>query len=676
MRGKIPLRRSLTLSRVKHKGLRGRRSSTSALKVETPTSTSTPTLTSTSTSTESPSLSSSTINKNAQKILSKAAKARKKSSIDDDDDDTSSSDDDDDNHNNNNHQNTGENIFFCRSDSNSRFDFQRTWSVNAFSTSNHSIGNHSVGDVYLDDSDNTDSSESEFAFDDGDVKDDTGNITSAKKKKKSKQSNCRPNRRGRRKDHQKMNVTSEIILECDEEKDEDEEEKNNNEEEVNDDDDKNNSNDDDYSASYGYNIPGTSTMGRRTSMLSSTMATAISNNDNVDMMIDSGYSSDSALVRRRMETIQKQHKEAQRQQGNKRATEGGKKKKKKSKNKNKSKKKDKKKAKKNGKPGSSTTLSSCGDSVVTTNSSEDDDFIFLKKDDVDDGDNTVSKKKKKKKKMKSVGKKEMDTKDDNVTSNNFGDTGYHNYDKRLEELEKLEWKVSEERGLLQKEREVMAFERESIEMQLNEEFHKCDDLTVRVRELEQVVQSNKLSNAGNNAESIDVKEIMKVRYEKEKDDLKKQLFDKDTEIENLKRTAKDLKILQDTNNNNDTNVTDFNSANITDNGKSRERLLGELLQTVAKLTSKESQLKQQTKELDLAQEELDSLRDGKQMTQLKNSLSSIQLEMKELKQELYKERTEKTTKLKEKDETITFLMNELASLKQAQSISSPRPMMR
>mmetsp|Transcript_46053 Transcript_46053/g.51979 ORF Transcript_46053/g.51979 Transcript_46053/m.51979 type:complete len:677 (-) Transcript_46053:190-2220(-) len=676
MRGKIPLRRSLTLSRAKHKGLRGRRSSTSALKVETPTSTSTPTLTSTSTSTESPSLSSSTINKNAQKILSKAAKARKKSSIDDDDDDTSSSDDDDDNHNNNNHQNTGENIFFCRSDSNSRFDFQRTWSVNAFSTSNHSIGNHSVGDVYLDDSDNTDSSESEFAFDDGDVKDDTGNITSAKKKKKSKQSNCRPNRRGRRKDHQKMNVTSEIILECDEEKDEDEEEKNNNEEEVNDDDDKNNSNDDDYSASYGYNIPGTSTMGRRTSMLSSTMATAISNNDNVDMMIDSGYSSDSALVRRRMETIQKQHKEAQRQQGNKRATEGGKKKKKKSKNKNKSKKKDKKKAKKNGKPGSSTTLSSCGDSVVTTNSSEDDDFIFLKKDDVDDGDNTVSKKKKKKKKMKSVGKKEMDTKDDNVTSNNFGDTGYHNYDKRLEELEKLEWKVSEERGLLQKEREVMAFERESIEMQLNEEFHKCDDLTVRVRELEQVVQSNKLSNAGNNAESIDVKEIMKVRYEKEKDDLKKQLFDKDTEIENLKRTAKDLKILQDTNNNNDTNVTDFNSANIADNGKSRERLLGELLQTVAKLTSKESQLKQQTKELDLAQEELDSLRDGKQMTQLKNSLSSIQLEMKELKQELYKERTEKTTKLKEKDETITFLMNELASLKQAQSISSPRPMMR
>merc|ERR1712238_228013 len=291
-----------------------------------------------------------------------------------------------------------------------------------------------------------------------------------------------------------------------------------------------------------------------------------------------------------------------------------------------------------------------------------DDFIFLKKDDVDDGDNTVSKKK-----MKSVGKKEMYTKDD---------TGYHNYDKRLEELEKLEWKMGKERGLLQKEREVMAFERERIEMQLNEEFHKCDDLTVRVRELEQVVQSNKLSNAGNNAESIDVKEIMKVRYEKEKDYLKKQLFDKDTEIENLKRTAKDLKILQDTNNDNDTNGTDFNSANIADNGKSRERLLGELLQTVAKLTSKESQLKQQTKELDLAQEELDSLRDGKQMTQLKNSLSSIQQKKKELEQELYKERTEKFTKLKEKDETITFLMNELASLKQAQSISSPRPMMR
>jgi hypothetical protein len=408
-----------------------------------------------------------------------------------------------------------------------------------------------------------------------------------------------------------------------------------------------------------------------------TSAETMSNNNNSNNVverIDSGYSSDSALVRKRMESIQQQQKVAQRKQGNKRCVGGGSsggKKKTKKKNKSKSNKKDEKEKKKGKHSKSSSANSYC-------------------EDDADDDGTVVSKNiKKKKNKMKSS-KKEKGT----TTSIIINDGYYKDYDKRLEELEKLESKLLEESGLLQKEREVLGFERESIEMQLNEEFHRCDELTIRVKELEHIVQSHKLSNTGNKyAESIDEKVELKLQYENEINELNKRLLEKDNEIEDMKHIAtRDLKILQDdannTGNNNNNNINNDNgddfdfdfdptNNNIADiNGKSPQRLQGELLQTVAKLTEKENQLKQQSKELDLAQEELNSFRDGNQMSQFKSNISTLQQENKDLEQELSKEQTDRTTKLKEKDETITFLMNELARLKQEQSIKSPRPLVR
>ena len=123
-------------------------------------------------------------------------------------------------------------------------------------------------------------------------------------------------------------------------------------------------------------------------------------------------------------------------------------------------------------------------------------------------------------------------------------------------------------------------------------------------------------------------------------------------------------------NNNQGNIDEFDSANfvVPDNLISRQRLQGEFLQTVAKLTKKELQLKWQTKELDSAREELDSLRDGQFVSQLQNRISNLQRENKDTERNLKTERIERTSTLKEIDETIMYLMSDLARLKQEQSL--------
>merc|ERR1711907_755825 len=93
----------------------------------------------------------------------------------------------------------------------------------------------------------------------------------------------------------------------------------------------------------------------------------------------------------------------------------------------------------------------------------------------------------------------------------------------VEETEKLEKALSEEREQLRKQRESAAFERESLEMQLNEELGKCDRLTAQVVELEKIVQSHRISDAGNLAEL----EALTSRHERQKSELERQLSEKD-----------------------------------------------------------------------------------------------------------------------------------------------------
>jgi len=231
------------------------------------------------------------------------------------------------------------------------------------------------------------------------------------------------------------------------------------------------------------------------------------------------------------------------------------------------------------------------------------------------------------------------------------------FDKRVSGVEHSK-SILEERELLRKERETIAFERESLELQLNDEIQKSESLTLRVRELEQQLQSQQFSQKGNNAELANAIVELKSKFERELSDLKRNLLEKETEIENLKHCTKDTELLEE---------KEHVSPEITD-GKSRERLKGELLQTVSKLAEKEAILDRQTEELSAVRKELTALQDGSGVPELKNEILSLKKETKDLSEELNTVRKESSQKLKEKDETITFLMGELARLKQEQSV--------
>jgi chromosome segregation ATPase len=85
------------------------------------------------------------------------------------------------------------------------------------------------------------------------------------------------------------------------------------------------------------------------------------------------------------------------------------------------------------------------------------------------------------------------------------------------------------------------------------------------------------------------------------------------------------------------------------------------------LMEKQHIIEQQTTELEALREELSGLRDGSGVSQLKDEIRSLNMQKVELETALAHERKDIATKLKDKDETITFLMGELARLKQEQS---------
>jgi hypothetical protein len=135
------------------------------------------------------------------------------------------------------------------------------------------------------------------------------------------------------------------------------------------------------------------------------------------------------------------------------------------------------------------------------------------------------------------------------------------------------------------------------------------------------------------------------------------LVDKMTEIEELKQTIDSLK--------KEKNVEDF-SVNPRD-GKSRQRLQGELLQAVARLSDCESVIARERMEIAEMKQELTALREGNGVQQLKDEMMTVKKEKKELEIALEIGREKTQAKVRSKDETIEFLMEELVNLKKAQS---------
>ena len=552
---------------------------------------------------------------------------------------------------------------FPKSKLNSRHTLQRTWSVNAFN-----VSTHSAGVVYLDDSeadsatDDDSSSYDEFDSDGFDgvltnndkggdnavAKMTKGDKRSKKKKRSSGTKTSESAISTRRSSYQfkkemkQQSRVSEIIPEYDEDDDDNEGE------DVSKINDHKDESDEDSVSNY---ITPFSMRGRPPS-ISQLMAE--------DTKVDSGYSSDSALVRKRMQMLQQERKK----QSEGKKKNGGKKK-------GSSKKKEKKKGNKNisgvekENSGRSGGGSLEGDSTVTTISVE--SFEETRQPNETSDEKNGGKKKKKKKPKKKKPKDGKAKKKRAVISFivDGDDEACADFDKRLVEIEQFEASLVEERKAIQKERESMAFERESMEMRMDEETQHCDELQLRIKELEQLVHSQQISNAGNVVESIDEKNGLKMDFLREKREYHIQLSEKDSEIEDLKLEVRDLKIMHGT------AKTDEDS-NIIADGKSRERLQGELLQTVAKLSERESHLNSQSMELDLAREEIAALKAGKETTELKNLLLAAQEENKKLKEEIENEQKDNGTKLKDKDETVTYLMNELARLKMHQSTSKRR----
>lgn len=543
---------------------------------------------------------------------------------------------------------------------NPRKMLQKTWSVSAFN-----VSSHSAGVVYLDDSgdsetDDDSSSYDEFGEDeyDGEI---TNDMTTAKKKnKKSKKKKSASGSRTQnpaistrrsscqfKKEMKQRNQLSSIIPECEEDEDETEAEA----EDLSNSNNHENESDDEDSV-FNYATP--FSFKNRPPSISQLMAEE-------EPKIDLGYSSDSALVRKRMQMLQQE----QKKQSEGKKKKGGKKK-------ASSKKKEKRKGNKNSNcleksPGGSLE----GDSTATTLSVETLEEVYQPSETDTEKNGGKKKKKKKTKKKKSKSSHGKSKKKRAVISFivDGDDDACADFDKRLEEIEQFEASLVDERKAIQKERETMAFERESMEMRMDEETQHCDELQLRIKELEQLVQSQQMSNAGNVVESIDEKNGLKLDFMREKREYHIQLTEKDTEIDDLKQEVRDLKMMQGA------VKTDEDSNTMVD-GKSRERLQGELLQTNAKLSEIEAQLNATSKELDLAREEVAALQAGKETTELKNSLLTTQEENKKLQEDIENERNDNAAKLKDKDETVTFLMNELARLKMQQSTGTRRKSMR
>ena len=561
--------------------------------------------------------------------------------------------------------------------SNPRLQLERTWSVSAFN-----ISSHSAGVVYLDESDNSDTDDDSSSYDefgsdsandvifvsDGEEKDKTPSNEikskktrrSSRKKEKRKPSPLSTKRSSFtfRKEMKQRENAAEIIPEGDEEEEI---------EDISNSNDNDNESESDDDSISDFQFP--ASMRRQSTM------SKFSSNDGGNF--DSGYSSDSALVRKRMQMLQ-QEQDARQKENTGKSSNRGKKKKKGGKKKVSSKKKEKKKTPKNRnslEKENSTRSGVCsleGDNSTATTISGGSEEELRQSSEIKD--DKIGKKKKKKKKQKT--KKAKDGNKDGKKKKKRAvisfvvdgdDDACADFDKRLEEIEQFEAALVEERKSIQKERETMAFERESMEMRMDEESHHCEGLNRRIRELEQLVQSQKLSNAGNDAESSNEKNGLKLDFAREKREFHLQLVEKEREIEDWKLTVRELQMLQGADKSADD--TSFDSNNKGD-GKSRERLQGELLQTVAKLSEKEAQLKAQSKELDLTREEVATLKLKCETSELKKVLDASKEDNKKLQQEMENERKENNTKLKDKDETVTFLMNELARLKKEQSIST------
>jgi hypothetical protein len=236
-------------------------------------------------------------------------------------------------------------------------------------------------------------------------------------------------------------------------------------------------------------------------------------------------------------------------------------------------------------------------------------------------------------------------------------------DERLAAIERLEMELARERGTMEKERESIAFERESLELQLDEEAQKNESLNQQLRELKQEEQEEKFTGAAGKAHELTElsgeNEALSAQLKREQRQSEQRMIEKESEIEDLQNTIKNLKMEE---------KVDVFTVNPND-GKSKQRLQGELLQAIAKLSDRDATITRQNKEITEMRQELDFLQAGDLVQKLKKQMIDIQEEKDELVTKLESGQKETEMKITTKDETIAFLIEELGNMKKAESES-------
>jgi hypothetical protein len=234
----------------------------------------------------------------------------------------------------------------------------------------------------------------------------------------------------------------------------------------------------------------------------------------------------------------------------------------------------------------------------------------------------------------------------------------------LAAIERLEMELARERGTMEKEMESVAFERESLELQLDEEAQKNESLNQQLRELKQEQeQEEKFTGAAGKAHELTElsgeNEALSAQLKREQSQSEQRMIEKESEIEDLQNTIKNLKMEE---------KVDVFTVNPND-GKSKQRLQGELLQAIAKLSDRDATITRQNKEITEMRQELDFLQAGDLVQKLKKQMIDIQEEKDELVTKLESGQKETEMKITTKDETIAFLIEELGNMKKAESES-------
>eukprot|EP00934_Nitzschia_sp_Nitz4_P008031 Nitzschia sp. Nitz4//scaffold24_size164493//126569//129607//NITZ4_002346-RA/size164493-processed-gene-0.242-mRNA-1//-1//CDS//3329544168//8021//frame0 len=234
-------------------------------------------------------------------------------------------------------------------------------------------------------------------------------------------------------------------------------------------------------------------------------------------------------------------------------------------------------------------------------------------------------------------------------------------DRRLAGVEELEQALAAEKKTLNMQREKIAFERESLELQLQEEINRNEALELQVAELQSKLEEAIALNESEGGQDPDglagENEALRSQLNSQQREAEQRMNVMEAEMGELKETIKALRMEHD--------VDDI-AVNPND-GKSRQRLQGELLLAVTTLRTRDEQIDRARDEIISLTQELSGFRSGKGVVELREEIEKLKGEIVNGEEALEKEKRETEMKLKSKDETIAFLIEELGQVKKAQS---------